>query len=1202
MNKSKLMLRLLCALLAFLMMACMLPALTVFAAEGEEGEGTGGGTPVFDRTQVLYDSVEDCLAAMTLYYDSADYALYCEEATGIVAYQKKATGEVLFTNPWDLSKESRPDGSGGFRDTGKREEYLTQIEISYMASGSETAKTINSYEDAVLKGQIFTTPIKNGIRVEYAIGETSARILLPMAIERKAFTEKILKPLQANGCPTNLVTKVVTLFTLKRYDVALDVASYPVLSEKKIDIYVVDSNTKESLLREAASIIDAYCPEYTFAEMDSDYAYVEYTGEEIKAPPVFRVALEYTVDANGLKVSLPANGLAYDESQYRITDLKILPNMGASYKGNPTVDGDITYSGYSFIPDGSGALYDLTTQANNNARVYGDDYALVSEIAGNRAEPMRMPVFGQVEIATKNDGTVSKRGYLAIIEEGESLASIKLNHSANKAQYFYSRVSASFITRQSDKPADWTIYAGRRYTGSYTLRYMILSDDTLAKDAVAAGKINSYYECSWMGMACAYRDYMAAQNEGFDRLTDEDVAESIPLYIETFGCMDTVKKIMSIPVTVSVALTSFEDIQTMYNYLVGEDVSNVKFKMTGYANGGLYSEVPYKVKWEKAVGGKSGFKDLLEYAEEYEDLGLYPDFDFVYTSGGGSSVNMKKYAARTVDNRYTSKRVYSVTKQEMISYYQMVLSPVTFSRFYEKVEKKYAKLDNKAISLSTFGSDLNSDFDEELTSLREESKEYTIKALSFFDDKGYDIMVDGGNAFTWGYVDHILEVPLDSNRYSNESENVPFMGVVLHGYVQFAGSALNMEGNLKYAMLKAIQNGAGVYFVISYANTELLKENELLSQNYSVRYDIWQKRLVEIYKELNAVLADVQTKLIIDHQFLDGTRVPTDEELWQDVQDEAEKMAEELRVKLEKDALAGVGVTQAYNRMKNYIAIYDAQYAVLQAQRSTTSPVYVAWSNYMADPTAANEKLLMAALVQYVAEPMAKIRTAQNSMDALLVSAKSNYNYLVKSNADESILVKARAELSDAIDLYLALLDKKNGLVAVEIPTGKKDAYIDNVEVTSISALGIRINGALTSDIEIADADLAKYLAGNDDAVNVQYDGVSADTIFDAVDRKLVADMQATNSAVAVINLRGIVAAMTVVEQAPEVMQQGNAASEEKKFSNYTIDSEIVLVTYGETGDPYKSIILNFNDYTVQTTVNGVVYNVAAYDYVVIYH
>ena len=45
-----------------------------------------------------------------------------------------------------------------------------------------------------------------------------------------------------------------------------------------------------------------------------------------------------------------------------------------------------------------------------------------------------------------------------------------------------------------------------------------------------------------------------------------------------------------------------------------------------------------------------------------------------------------------------------------------------------------------------------------------------------------------------------------------------------------------------------------------------------------------------------------------------------------------------------------------------------------------------------------------------------------------------------------------------------------------------------------------------------------------------------------------------------------------------------------------------MLVTYGEAGAPYKSFILNFNNYAVKTEVNGVVYTLDAYDYVAIYH
>ena len=43
-------------------------------------------------------------------------------------------------------------------------------------------------------------------------------------------------------------------------------------------------------------------------------------------------------------------------------------------------------------------------------------------------------------------------------------------------------------------------------------------------------------------------------------------------------------------------------------------------------------------------------------------------------------------------------------------------------------------------------------------------------------------------------------------------------------------------------------------------------------------------------------------------------------------------------------------------------------------------------------------------------------------------------------------------------------------------------------------------------------------------------------------------------------------------------------------------------MTYGEIGRDYRSFILNYNDYTVQTVYNGVIYTIGAYDYIVIDH
>ena len=150
--KSKIFTRVLCMLLTVLTVVALVPAmvLTTFAAEEEEKKPYQE-----DFTSVTYESAEERLAAMTKYYENEDYALYVEkaddpntasvESTGIVAYVKKATGEILFTNPWDMSAETN-------RDSAVQSELMSQFILSY--SGSDGTKTLTSYTDAVQKGQV----------------------------------------------------------------------------------------------------------------------------------------------------------------------------------------------------------------------------------------------------------------------------------------------------------------------------------------------------------------------------------------------------------------------------------------------------------------------------------------------------------------------------------------------------------------------------------------------------------------------------------------------------------------------------------------------------------------------------------------------------------------------------------------------------------------------------------------------------------------------------------------------------------------------------------------------------------------------------------------------------------------------------------------------------------------------------------------
>ena len=103
---------------------------------------------------------------------------------------------------------------------------------------------------------------------------------------------------------------------------------------------------------------------------------------------------------------------------------------------------------------------------------------------------------------------------------------------------------------------------------------------------------------------------------------------------------------------------------------------------------------------------------------------------------------------------------------------------------------------------------------------------------------------------------------------------------------------MNMEGNMDYAMLKAIENGASPYFILSYRNTQNLKENNSFSKYYSVRYDIWKDDLIDTYNKLNDALYDVQDKFIISHDKVEGAlRVPDLDEIEADLLEKLKEYA-----------------------------------------------------------------------------------------------------------------------------------------------------------------------------------------------------------------------------------------------------------------------------------------------------------------------
>lgn len=1197
MNKK--IIRILSAFLTVLFLLSSFCALTVTvdaAATTDPDEEEPLDLSSIDYLNEVYRNPQEKLDTMTLFASKYNFDLYFNDYTGEAALVDKTTGEIMLTNPYDVASSVGA--------VTKKSEILSQIVIRF-TDNTGSVQNFDSYTQAAKRKQISVEKIKGGVRVEYILGDENSRKLVPRMISKNSFENLILAPMAKTlGTDNYWYIKLSQgFYVYYDYEEFKDnevmrnqiVKEYPIV--ETIPIYVFAEDALASEINKMEELIKQYAPDYSFEQMEIDYAEVGYDSTA-DVSPVFKMALEYFINEDGLSVRLPANGIRFNSSLYKIESISVLPYLGCGNSAN---------EGYTFFPDGSGTLFDFQELANAQettirSKIYGTDFAYYS-LTGKYQKPLRYAVFGVHEqqqyfqysatiTETDEEGVITSYdedvtigasvkdyktlvtdlykdkttalkseitsytrdvGYLGVLEEGEALTEIATYHAGSKSDYH------SIMTFFNPRPKDtynqtgavsvsggssWTVISARKYSGNYKVRYIMLHDPALA----AAAHVTGSFATDYNGMALAYRNYLLG-NEQIARLTASDVQKNIPLFIKTFGALETQENILTVPVTVLKPLTSFADIQKMNDDLNENGVKNVIYQMKGYSKGGLWSAVPYNLHWAKSVGGSAGFKKLLDYAEDINassdtHIGIYPDFDFQWISSTPAfdGLNLKKHAIKAIDNRYTSHREYRPTMQQYVGYGELAVSPAYFEHFYTKLLKKYLKFDVTGISVSTLGETLNSDFDKKEPYNREDNKKFTKDAFAYLQEQVGSVMTSGGNSYCWPYIDYLVEAPLESSNYVVSSRNVPFFGMVMHGYLQYAGSAANMEGNSADSILKALENGGSLYYILSYENTEILKEDFLYSEYYSVNYDIWKESVSESYNELNGLMADLQTKLIINHEFLTGRRVPDSDELLADLAAELEAAAKAEAEARESERVATI---KAINDARVDAIVADETLA--QTLETLTAAMdKVNSTKLTADGRYSN---LLFQIENYGGD--LEHKAVKSALDTYGKAVVTLLNELAKWTPYEATCQDAVAKAEAAVE-FLQNAEEVSDELANEAK-----AHLDNAKALLVSVMDIQ-NTLKTYKTEAIETALA---AGVDESLLSGSSSTDTEPVFE--------------------------------EEEPE------------PFDKYlSDDGHIVAVTYGgKNGDDnarYRTFILNYNTYSVVIDYEGYLYTVPADSYAVI--
>lgn len=950
-----------------------------------------------DYLTAKFETAEEMLAndLKLGYLDSSTsankmFTIYVNRYTGFLYYKNNLTGQILTSNPTDPGYKELKDS---------RYDVMSQISVEFFqTSNPENRDVYNSVKWAALYGQIRVAPIAGGLRVNYTLGDTSTRFLLPAVITAEDFTENILVPMIENfetkfaealpsqaedlkflGSETydtreslgyisfetsiqdynNIVSRVVRNHA-ELYNILADIVvfskAYTLVDPND---YVSDKDKKalencgpfnagepvmridldpDILLpnkqREYANVIKKYCPDYTLTSMFADEKKCGYT-HKTNVLPYVRCAIEYSfADDGSLNVRVPANSISFDETTYTLDSITPLKFFGY---------GNMQDDGFMFFPDGSGTIIefddfynpDIGKNTNVSVRadsIFGVDYCY-SDITGAHREQISVPVYGlvstsKVNASTKDDllekgvtvGDTVKTGYFAILEEGASLA--RLNAQSLLSSYKYGSIYASYNPYPKDEydlsqtltvgsASKYTMTAKTKYSGSYVTRITMLYDNVVGNAFYGSG---NYCETSYVGMAAYYRNYL--KDSGVLKAL-ETITEDIPLYVEVLGSMTKMTKVLTFPVEEEIPLTTFDDVITMYNEFASakktlkalieenkkkadetlydvhlknqyletaakyedildkiQNIKNVNFRLTGFANDGMYYTYPNRASWQSVLGGDRAFQNLVNEGKRISKIdgqtfGIYPEFDFLYISNTslGDGISQNKVGARMVDNRYASKQIYNAIIQEFETFYTMLVSSDVLDSLYEKFNKDYSRYGAAGLSVSTLGSDVNSNFDKDNSINRDEAREDIVALLRKMNvEDGYDLMVDKGNIYSVKYASHILNISTDSSHFKYSSYAIPFIGMILHGYVQYAGSALNYSGSANYEVLRSIESGASPYYVLCYDNAAFMKDDEKLNKYYGVDYRTWYDDILVTYTELNAQLSDLQNYEIIDHK------------------------------------------------------------------------------------------------------------------------------------------------------------------------------------------------------------------------------------------------------------------------------------------------------------------------------------------------
>ena len=709
--------------------------------------------------------------------------------------------------------------------------YSSSLVLTYFVD-EKTQKTVYSSQDAVEKNQYKIFKTKNGARVEYIFGEMSSIYIYPDIISKErldGFLEKV-DPDDSEYILRRYQLYVLDEYEKKEKDYLLSL--YPRLKDE--DIYVLNDISTPYMKKKVNDIFISA----GYTEKDKNMDNGNFEGES-KKPQSFKISVEYQLTDKGFKALLDLDNCAF-YNEYPIASIQILPYFDAYGKGE---------EGYFVIPSGSGALTYINSTKKKEEKieipVYGKNLSIYpqNDIVDNNCS---FPMFGAYKDNSAYICSFNNCGEQTSIdaETGSLLSAIHPTYSIIDSQ----------VSSLKSEAIIW-FSAGALSTDVIEANYHLID--------------KAEYATAYSEMANIYRDMLISQG----LLVKNDISGNIPMIANIVNTVnyDTMN-LGCFPANKEFALTTFDE-----SYKISEELSNLtgasdlKVLLSGWNYKGVGAQKFKKVTFSKIAGGQKGLEKLQKsLSQKGIESFLDMEFNFVKPKSN-NGFNSGSQAVRDINNAVVNVEEFDPKLNAFKKTSKQLVSSLQFNKVFDRLENNEL-FQNSGIGVNQFTQLLYGDYANGEVCGRGKTMSIVSDNLQKLSKNKIAVIGAGANIYALKYLKILSSVPLYSNNDNFFDKDIPFVQMVLHGYIDYTSTAINDLTASEDTLLKLVETGSGLNYRLTMNTFSDIFETDC-SYLYNTEFENNKQSIGKYYEKISKILADLNDQRMVSHKYLTDTVV-----------------------------------------------------------------------------------------------------------------------------------------------------------------------------------------------------------------------------------------------------------------------------------------------------------------------------------------